>query len=391
MPGASPETMATSVATPLERHLGHIADVTEMTSTKHGRQHPHHPAIRPRPRHRRRRARCAGGASTPRAPICPPALKSNPTYRKVNPADAPIMILALTSPTLTPGQIYDAGLDRSRSKNFRRWTASARSRSAAARCPPCASNSTRTRLFKYGIGLEDVRAALAAANANAPKGAIEEDGHALPDLHQRSGAPCRRLPRPDHRLSQQRAGAPVRCRRCARIRSRICATRVCSTASPSVMLILFKQPGANIIETIDRVKALLPQLQGLDPRRHRPDGGDGPHDHHPRLAARCRAHAVHLHRPGDPGGVPVPAQRARDADPQRRRAGFADRHVRRHVSARLQPRQSVADGADHRDRLRGRRRDRGAGKCLAPYRRRHAAHEGGFAWARAKSALPCCR
>src|SRR5271154_4171925 len=87
LPGASPETMATSVATPLERHLGQIADVTEMTSSS-----------------------TVGNARINAArPDLPAALKSNPTYRKVNPADAPIMILAMTSPTLTQGQIYDAG------------------------------------------------------------------------------------------------------------------------------------------------------------------------------------------------------------------------------------------------------------------------------------------
>ena len=93
-----------------------------------------------------------------------------PDYRKVNPADAPIVIIALTSKTARPGQMFDdAASEYPAAETRRNWRASGRSPSAASALPPCASRSIRTPLSKYGVGLEDVRAALAAANANSPK------------------------------------------------------------------------------------------------------------------------------------------------------------------------------------------------------------------------------
>ena len=171
MPGASPETMATSVATPLERHLGTIADLSEMTSssavgsTRITLQFGLDRDI-------------AGAARDVQAAInaaradLPTALRSNPTYRKVNPADAPVMILALTSDTLSQGQLYDAAATvlqqkLSQVKGVGQVTVGGSS------LPAVRVELNPRALFKYGIGLEDVRAALAAANANAPKGAIE--------------------------------------------------------------------------------------------------------------------------------------------------------------------------------------------------------------------------
>ena len=147
----------------------HRDDLVEL-----GRQTAHHAAVRPRPRHRRRGARRAGGDQRRARRPADRACRSNPTYRKVNPADAPILILALTSDTLTPRPDVRRRLDHPAAEAVAGRAASARSTSAAARCRRCGSSSTRTALFKYGIGLEDVRAALAAANANSPKGAIED-------------------------------------------------------------------------------------------------------------------------------------------------------------------------------------------------------------------------
>ena len=134
-----------------------------------------------------------------------------------------------------------------------------------------------------------------------------------------------------------RNGAPVRLarrRRPSTTRSRTSATAACRTASRRCSLIIFRQPGANIIETVDRVRALLPQLQAVDPAGDRPRRSCST----ARPTIRASLHDVeltllHLDRAGDPGGLRVPAQRARDAHPQRRRAGLADRHLRRHVPA----------------------------------------------------------
>src|SRR5580658_7919441 len=172
LPGASPETMATSVATPLERHLGQIADVTEMTSSsavgstsitlQFGLDRDIDGAARD----------VQAGINAARADL-PAALKSNPTYRKVNPADAPIMILALTSKTLNQGQLYDSASTVLQQK-LSQVDGIGQVTVGGSSLPAVRAELVPSALFKYGIGLEDVRAALAAANANSPKGFIEE-------------------------------------------------------------------------------------------------------------------------------------------------------------------------------------------------------------------------
>src|ERR1700723_816464 len=172
MPGASPETMATSVATPLERHLGQIADVTEMTSSsavgstsitlQFGLDRDIDGAARA----------VQAGINAARADL-PTALKSNPTYRKVNPADAPIMILALTSKTLTQGQMYDAASNVFQ-QQLSQITGIGQVIIGGSALPAVRVELNPQALYKYGIGLEDIRAALASANANSPKGTIDD-------------------------------------------------------------------------------------------------------------------------------------------------------------------------------------------------------------------------
>src|SRR5450432_652473 len=172
LPGASPDTVATSVASPLERHLGQIADVTEMTSQSSVGQ-----------------ARLTlqfgldrdidGAARDVQAAInaahadLPTSLRSNPTYRKVNPADAPILILALTSDTLSQGQIYDAATTVLEQK-LSQVEGIGQVTIGGSSLPAVRVELNPNALFKYGIGPEDVRAALGAANAHSPKGVIED-------------------------------------------------------------------------------------------------------------------------------------------------------------------------------------------------------------------------
>ena len=144
-----------------------------------------------------------------------------------------------------------------------------------------------------------------------------------------------------------------------------------------IILVVFKQPGANVIETVDRIKAALPALRGGDPAGDPCQRGHGPHADHPRLGARRAVHADAVDQPGRDGDLPVPAQRLGHDHPVDHRAGGADLHLRGDVPAGLQPRQPVADGADHRGRLRGRRRHRHAGEHLPPHRGGHAADGGG--------------
>src|ERR1700744_2677530 len=174
LPGASPDTVATSVASPLERHLGQIADVTEMTSSssvgsaritlQFGLDRDIDGAARD----------VQAAINAARADL-PTSLRSNPTYRKVNPADAPILILALSSTTLTRGQIYDAA-DTVIEQKLSQVDGVGEVDVSGSSLPAVRVELNPTALSNYGIGLEDVRAALASANAHSPKGAIEQSG-----------------------------------------------------------------------------------------------------------------------------------------------------------------------------------------------------------------------
>ena len=240
----------------------------------------------------------------------PTSLRSNPTYRKVNPADAPIMILALTSTTLTPGQIYDAASTVLQQK-LSQVDGVGQVDVGGSSLPAVRVELNPRALFKYGIGLEDVRAALAAANANSPKGAIEDGDRHWQIYANDQATHGRGVPAAGRRLPQRRArsGSPTSPR--SSIRSRTCATPASPTASRRSASCCHRQPGANIIETVDRVKAVLPRLARGAAGRRRPRRRRRPHDHHPRLAARHRAHAGDRRRAGDPGRVRLPAQRAR--------------------------------------------------------------------------------
>ena len=173
LPGASPDTVATSVAEPLERHLGQIADVTEMTSqsgigqTRITLQFELNRDIDGA-------ARDVQAAIVAARADLPSSLRTNPTYRKVNPAAAPILILAMTSKTLTQGQMYDAASNVFQ-QQLSQISGVGQVIIGGSALPAVRVELNPLALFKYGIGLEDVRAALASANAHSPKGAIEED------------------------------------------------------------------------------------------------------------------------------------------------------------------------------------------------------------------------
>ena len=258
MAGASPETMATSVATPLERHLGAIADVTEMTSSssvgntnitlQFGLNRDIDGA-----------ARDVQAAIVAARVDLPAALRSNPSYRKQNPADAPIMILALTSKTMTGGQLYDEASTKLGQKlsqvagvgNVGVWGSS---------LPAVRVELNPSTLFKYGVGLEDVRAALAAANANSPKGAIENEvfhWQIYDNDQSRAAKDYKSL------VVAYRNGAPIRLSDVADVTDSVEDIRNLglSKGNPAVLIAVFKQPQANIIETVDLVRAMLPQLR----------------------------------------------------------------------------------------------------------------------------------
>jgi multidrug efflux pump len=262
LPGASPETVATSVAEPLERHLGQIADVTEMTSqsgigqTRITLQFDLNRDIDGA-------ARDVQAAIVAARADLPSSLKSNPTYRKVNPADAPILILAMTSKTLTQGQMYDAASNVFQ-QELSQITGIGQVIIGGSALPAVRVELNPQALFKYGVGLEDVRAALASANANSPKGTIDDgDRRYQVYTNDQSTKAADYVPL----IVAYRNGAAVRLSDVADVQDSVEDVRNLglSQGQPSVLIILFRQPGANIIDTIDSVKAELPQLEAAMP------------------------------------------------------------------------------------------------------------------------------
>jgi multidrug efflux pump len=262
LPGASPATVATSVAGPLERHLGQIANVTEMTSQS-GIGQTRITLQFDLSRDIDGAARDVQAAIVAARVDLPANLKSNPTYRKVNPADAPILILAMTSKTLTQGQMYDAASNVFQQR-LSQIGGIGQVIIGGSALPAVRVELNPQVLFKYGIGLEDVRAALASANANSPKGMID-DGDQRYQLYTNDQATKAADYRP--LVIAYRNGAAVRLSDVATINDSVEDVRNLGLANgqPSVLVILFRQPGANIIETIDEVKAELPHLQAAMP------------------------------------------------------------------------------------------------------------------------------
>jgi multidrug efflux pump len=262
MPGASPETMASTVATPLERHLGVIADVTEMTSasTVNSTRITLQFGLN---RNIDGAARDVQAAINAARADLPASLRTNPTYRKVNPADAPILILALTSDTLNQGQIYDAA-STVMSQALSQVEGIGEVRIGGSSLPAVRVELNPLVLFKYGIGLEDVRAALAAANAHSPKGAIDQ-GERRFQLYTNDQANHAA----DYRdlVVAYRNGAAVRLSDLGEVVDSVENLRNGGIANgkPSVLVILYRQPNANIIDTVDRIKAMLPQLRASMP------------------------------------------------------------------------------------------------------------------------------
>jgi multidrug efflux pump len=262
MPGASPETMAATIATPLERALGAIAGVTEMTSssslnsTRITLQFDLNRDIDGA-------ARDVQAALNAARSLLPSGMPSSPSYRKVNPADAPIMILALTSDTMTQGQMYDAA-DSILAQKLSQVRGIGQVSVGGSSQPAVRIELNPSALNKYGIGTADVRTAVAATNANRPKG-IVEDGDRNWQIYANDQVKTAAEYAP--LIVSYRNGAPVRVRDIAEVKDSVADLRNSGSANgkPSVLVILNRQPGANIIETVDAVNALLPNLKASIP------------------------------------------------------------------------------------------------------------------------------
>jgi multidrug efflux pump len=262
LPGASPETMATSVATPLERQFGRIAGVTEMTSTSFlGASN----IILQFDLNRNidGAARDVQAAINAARGYLPAALPTNPSYRKVNPADAPIIIIALTSPTKSRGQMYDVASSILQQK-LAQVKGVGQVIVGGSSLPSVRVELNPSALDKYGIALEDVRQVLAATNVNRPKGSLSDGTRTSQIL-----ANDQMLRAADYVpvVVAYRHGQAVKLEDVAQVQDSVEDVRTIglSDGKPAVLLVVFRQPGANIIETVDRIWALLPELQATTP------------------------------------------------------------------------------------------------------------------------------
>jgi multidrug efflux pump len=258
LPGADPQTMASAVATPLERQFGRISGVNQMTSASQlGTT-----AITltfDLNRNIDAAARDVQAAINAARSQLPANLPSNPTYRKANPADAPILILALTSDTMTVPQMYDAA-DSILAQKLAQVDGVGQVFVWGAAQPAVRAEVNPTLLNKTGIGLDTVRNALNAANANHPKGLIagSSTAYSLDATDQLFTADQYRP-----LVLAYHNGSAVRLSDVAEVEDSVADSRNIglTNGKPSVVCVLFRQPGANIIETVDRVIALMPYLQ----------------------------------------------------------------------------------------------------------------------------------
>jgi multidrug efflux pump len=263
LPGASPETMATSVATPLERRLGVIAGVNEITSsssvgnTRITLQFDLSRQIDAAARE------VQAAINAARADL-PATLRNNPTYRKANPAAAPVVILALTSPTRSPGQIFDA-VSNVVQQRIAQVQGVGDVELGGGSLPAVRVDLQPMALSRWGVSSEDVRAALQANNANRPKGTIEGDGRQLQIYTSTRASDKGRPMAADYQglVVAWRNGAAIRLSDVAQVTDGVenINTIGLFNGQSGVIVLVTLQPGANAIETVDKVRALLPELQ----------------------------------------------------------------------------------------------------------------------------------
>ncbi len=262
MAGASPDIMASTVAEPLERRLGSIADVTELTSTssvgssmivvQFGLGRDINGAARD----------VQAAIQAARADL-PSTLRNNPSYREYNPADSPIMVLALTSDTLTRAQLYDSA-NSILQQQLSQVDGVGQITLGGSALPSVRVELQPDKLNSYGIGMEDVRASISAANANSAKGHIDQDGqrYEVSSNDQiNKAAPYRDL------VIAYRNGAPVLLRDVADVQDSAENLRNAGlyNGKPAVLVIVYPLPGGNIVKTVAQIRQVLPSIEATLP------------------------------------------------------------------------------------------------------------------------------
>ena len=256
LPGASPETMASSVATPLERQFGRIAGITEMTSSS-GLASTSVVLQFDLGRDIDAAAREVQAAINAARAQLPANLPSNPSYRKVNPAEAPAMILSLTSDTVPMPRIYDL-TSSMLAQEISQIDGVGQVTVGGGALPAVRVELNPNVLNKYGVSLEQVRAVLAQANANSAKGLVA-DGRTSWELH--SSDQLLRATDYVPLIVAQSQGAVVRLTDVASVTDGVQDVRAAGMLNgrPAVSMVITTEPGANIIDTVDRIRANLPR------------------------------------------------------------------------------------------------------------------------------------
>ncbi|HGF6525729.1 TPA: multidrug efflux RND transporter permease subunit MdtC [Yersinia enterocolitica] len=262
MPGADPETMASSIATPLERALGRIAGVNEMTSTS-SLGSTRIILQFDLSRDINGAARDVQAALNAAQSLLPSGMPNRPTYRKMNPSDAPIMIMTLTSDTFSQGQLYDFASTQLAQKIAQTEGVSDVSVGGSS-LPAVRVELNPSALFNQGVSLDAVRQAISAANVRRPQGSIDSS-----EQHWQVQANDEIKTAEGYRplIIHYNNGSPVRLQDVANIVDSVQDVRNAgmSDGKPAVLLVISREPGANIIATVDRIRAELPALRASIP------------------------------------------------------------------------------------------------------------------------------
>lgn len=258
LPGADPETMATSVAAPLERQFGRIAGLTEMTSVSY-RGTVSITLQFELNRDINGAARDVQAAINAARSYLPSNLPSNPTYRKINPSDAPILILSLTSDIVSKPKMYDAA-STILQQRLSQIKGVGQVFVGGGAMPAVRVELNPLSLNQYGISLAQVRGVLATSNVNRPKGVLSNE-NLLWELH--ANDQIQKAAEYEDLIISYHAGRAVKLADVAQVEDSVEDLRVSGfvNGKPAIMVIIFRQPGANIIETVDNIRSILPQLE----------------------------------------------------------------------------------------------------------------------------------
>ena len=349
-PGASPEVMTSSVTAPLERQFGQMPGLNQMTSASSAGasvitlQFSLDLSLDVAEQEVQASINAAGN-------LLPSDLPTPPIYAKVNPADAPILTIAVTSKTLPLTTLEDMS-ETSLAQKISQLNGVGLVSISGGQRPAVRIQLNPQSLAAYGLSIDDIRTTIGTLNVNTPKGNFDGTAQAstINANDQLTSADQYR-----NLIIAYRNGGPVRLSDVASIISGPENTKLgaWTDTTPAIILSVQRQPGANIIQVVNGIHAVAGAARHAAGGR-RPHHHQRPHRHHPRLGRRRGIRAGARGRPGGDRDLRVSAHAARHHHSKPVGAAVAGRHVRRHVSARLLARQSVPDGADHRHRFRGR-------------------------------------